>query len=95
MEKSITIQFTIFMADRKINKFMESTGVKPKFKWFIKKAKTEMDVLEIPDDRFFEDIIQNSKDCKEFWIPAISYNGKLFKDKEVKIISDGQKEMFI
>ncbi len=88
-------QATFFLADRHMNNMMKGFDLKPDHKWFIYKQHCDFTTTTTINEQYFMDIIEKSKAQEEFWIPVITYMGSVFNDPSVKVISDGDKEMFI
>lgn len=86
---------TLFVAKKEINQFMRMVDLKPDCKWYVDVVETSFTTKTNVDDDYFMSIIEKSKDGGDFWIPAIKYMDNLFFDPGVKILSDGNKEMFI
>lgn len=89
---------TLFIADDITNKFMKSADLKPEYKWYVTPQVIDFRTSSLVDDQYFENIIKASKEVFQeqgFWIPAIRYQNNFYRDSEVKILSDGKKEVFI
>jgi hypothetical protein len=93
-------KLTFLVADLEMNQLMKQLmkhfDLRPEYKWFyrLEFASTTTKV----DGAYCQAIIQASKAKMreaKFWIPAISYLGTLFVDPTVKILSDGEREMFV
>lgn len=86
----------IFTADKEMNRVMRSFDMCPEYKWFIETKAVEFDTSTVVDDDYFVRLINKSKEAEEsFWIPAIKYQDNFYHHPDVKILSDGKKEMFI
>ncbi|MDE3023795.1 MAG: hypothetical protein KGI54_18420 [Pseudomonadota bacterium] len=88
-------QMIFFVADRKINRIMSGFDMRSDCKHFITVKRISFDTDSDVDDRYIMDMIEKSKENKEFYIPAIMYNGVIYADKNTKILSDGKKEFFL
>lgn len=89
---------TLFIADVFTNKSMKAFDLKPDCKWYVSPTSVNFKTNSIVNDQYFEDIIKASKEKFQeqgFWIPAIKYQNNFYRDSEVKILSDGEKEVFI
>lgn len=94
----------LHMAERRLNEFMSGFDMRPDFKWFVTSKEVTITTTIPVDEKYFLSVIERSKQAflgnverakGDFWIPAISYGDKLYKDPEVKIISDGLREYFV
>lgn len=90
---------TLFISHRPINKFMEGADLRPDGKWYIQEIKeTTFTTDAIIDKDYLLRIINTSKEkmvANGFWVPAIKYNGALYAEESVRVLSDGNVEMFI
>lgn len=95
---SIKHQMTLYVADRKMNDFMKAFDLRIDCKQFIDLRDVTFTLKPgvVIDEEFFMNFIMKSKELMEgYWIPAILYQGNFFYHPEVKVLSDGQREMFI
>lgn len=91
-------KMTLYISDRKLNEFMKAFDMRIDCKQFIepREAIFTMKPGRVIDEEFFMNLITKSKDLMEgYWIPAIKYQDNFFYHPEVKVLSDGQKEMFL
>ena len=95
---------TLHIADREMNDFMKGFDLRPDFKWFVTSKEVTVTTTTIVDEKYIMASIERSKQSVlgnierakgEFWIPAITFLGKLYKDADVKILSDGVREYFV
>lgn len=99
--KSCTIEngivLTVYVAENKINRFMESFDMKNSSTWFIITQEVYMKTKKNfkASKKFFFDLIEKSKLNKNSWIPDIGYNGKLYVAKDVRELSNGDTAFFI
>ena len=95
MAEGTKYHFTLLLAERKLNSFMTSFDMRPNFKWFYAPTEVEVTTTTQINSEYFQKIIRESKNLPDYWIPGIIYAGELYVDPEVKILSDGVKEMFV
>jgi hypothetical protein len=91
-------EMTLYIANNKLNKFMEDFDLKPQHKFYITIQRVSFEKSSEIKDDFFYKIIKSSKDNKDnstFWIPAIEFCGKIYKDKDIKELSDGIYTRFL
>lgn len=88
-------QMTLYIADRKVNKFMETFDLKPKHKVYVSFRKANFETSTLIDEKYFLNIIEKSREQEDFWIPAIEFCGNLFHAEEIKEVSDGKRIMFL
>jgi hypothetical protein len=95
---------TLHVADRKMNDFMKCFDLRADFKWFIESKEVTVTTTTVVDEKYIRTFIETSKQDwlkgikrskEDFWIPAITYLGKLYKDPDVKILSDGVREYLV
>jgi len=89
---------TTFAAHYPLNTFMAALDMRPSFKWYVETHEVVFSTSTKVDAAYFLNIIEKSKiNYKDqgFWIPAIKYQNQIFMDPEVKILSDGVKEVFV
>lgn len=90
------MRLTLYIADRKTNDFMAAVDLCPSYKVFVKPIEQETERKGVgSDEDFINRIIQLSKSEKDYWIPAVKYNGFVYADEGIREISDGNKIMFI
>jgi len=93
-----TVTMTLWIAKKPLNDWMEALDVKPYFKWYIQKEDVTLKTESVVDDKYYMNLIQKSfaeYSDLGFWIPAISTHDKFYVPDNVKILSDGEKEMFV
>jgi hypothetical protein len=86
---------TLFIAEKKINKFMQRFTIKPDYKWFVFLKRVSFVKDSKVTSSHFMKIINESKKEKDFWIPAIKFRGNFYCDKDVKELSDGKRVFFV
>ena len=88
----------LYIADLKMNSAMKSFDMCPDYKVFVSAHKTTITTSSQVDVAYLEKIIENSLERVNelgFWIPAIIFEEKLFAHKDIKILSNGDQELFI
>jgi len=85
----------LFVAHRKINDVMRCCDMRPDYKWFIETHRATFTKHGEINEAFFMRIIEESKSEPDYWIPAIKFCDSFFVAQNVKILSDGNKEMFV
>jgi hypothetical protein len=95
---------TLHMAEEKLNQFMSAFDLRHKDKWFVVSKDVTITTTTSVDEKYIRAIIERSRQgfFKEierakvdFWIPAITYLNKFYKDPSVKVLSDGVREYFV
>jgi hypothetical protein len=77
---------------------MSAVDLCPEYKVFVDIVRVEYKRIGgEEDEEFARRIIGLSKSNKEgdYWIPAISFNDKMWVADGIKVISDGRSEMFV
>jgi hypothetical protein len=95
------IELILYIADHKINGFMKAADLCPPYKVFI----TDKQRMEIEGKaskwnkrsikKSIMKLIELSKEQENFWIPVIECNDVLYVSEGIKILSNGEHEMFI
>ena len=84
-------EMTLYIAEGKINDFMKMADVTPQ--------PIAFETTSIVDEAYIYNLIEVSKESNLLglgtWIPAITFCGKTYVDKQVKELSDGQRVGFI
>jgi len=92
----VEVEARLYCADRAQNSFMEAFDLRPEYKWYCRAEEVRFSTSTPVDTDYFRNLIAKSKEAKEaFWIPAVLYRGELIADPSVRIISDGNQEMFV
>ena len=86
---------TLFVADLTHNKFMSAFDMRPDYKWFVVPTEVSFVTQTPVNEDYFMNIINKSKEDPTFWIPAVKYMDNIYFSPDVKILSDGIREMFI
>lgn len=86
---------TLYVADRERNNLMAAFDLKPDYKWFVTPLKVTFEPDQPPTEEMFRQMIEQSKTLDDEWILAIRYMDNLFADPSVKVLSDGEMEMFL
>jgi len=87
-------RMTLYVADRKINDFMECVDLKPKHKVYVSLMGVDFETSTLVHEQYFLDLIEKSRTQKGYWIPAIEFCGLIYCAEEIKEISDGNKIIF-
>ena len=96
MMESKKYEMIFYIADKKINRFMEMFDLKPKHKVFISQEQVaDLTTTTKVNKNYITKLIFDSKKNDDFWIPMIGYEGKLYVCNEIMEISDGKKTCFI
>ena len=75
---------------------MKAADLCPDYKVFITPVKQVFERQGgLTDEEFAGRLIVLSETDKQFFIPAISINGSLYSKTGIKVLSDGETEMFI
>lgn len=85
----------LFVAHREINEFMRCADLRPEYKWYVEFHKATFTHSGEINEGFFQSIIEQSRSQEDYWIPAIQFCDSFFVAQNVKILSDGKKEMFV
>lgn len=86
---------TLMIADRKTNAYMKWLGFRPDCKWYTNPTAVDFETTSDINEAYFKSIIEHSRTDKKFWIPGIIYQNNMIVANDVKIISDGLREMFV
>ena len=87
---------TLYMADKKINKWMQAFDMRENHKWFVVPHSATFSTPTKVNEKYFHKIINKSKKADmEFWIPAIEFGGVLYVHESVAELSDGKRGMFV
>ena len=90
------MNLTLYVADRKVNALMKAFDMCPDYKVFVSILEEDVERKGADSDKaFIKRIIEGSQKYPDFWIPAAVYNGVFYAAEGIKILSDGQKEMFL
>jgi len=98
-ETKYTHQMFLFIAENKINEMMKAFDMRLDHKWFVSahQALIKAEVEVIPET-YYQTVIDKSWENREengWWIPVLRVGDKFYKASGVKVISDGEKEMFL
>lgn len=87
-------KYTVYIADKKINEFMEACDLREKGKWYV--VGYEISTKTAITEQFLMEIIEKSyvNDDSDFWIPAIECMNNMFFHYTATHISDGHIIMF-
>lgn len=91
-------EMILFKADMVLNETMRAFDLRPEYKWFVEPLRVQFRTSTHVTEKYFIDIILKSKETKDasgWWVPMIQYMGTTFYDPEIKVLSDGSKEMYI
>lgn len=86
---------TLYIANRRVNDFMAGFDLRDPGKWYYDSQVITIDTVTKVDKAYFQNMIQESKKLKDFWIPAIRCMGNFVVDPDVRQLSDGATTMFI
>ena len=85
------MKITLCIANRKENKMMVALDMCPSYKVFVSAIDAEIERQGTDsDEEFAKRLISLSRKEKDFWIPAIGFNGVLYTADEIREISDGK-----
>lgn len=86
---------TMFIAEERFNKFMRGCDLRPPGKWYCQLIRTQFETDTPITPEYFQKIITASRaGTADFWVPAIRYAGEIYHAPDVRIISDGEYEIF-
>ena len=86
---------TLYIADKKLNNFMECIDMKHKYKYFVSIKSVVFKTNTIVNEDYFMNIINKSMDKLDFCIPAIEFCGVIYCHDSVCELSDGINTFFI
>jgi hypothetical protein len=95
---------TLYVALKEVNDFMKGFDLRADFKWFVQPKEIVITTTTLVDEKYIMSFIERSKQAclgnierakGDFWIPAVNYLGKLYRDPTVKVLSDGEREYWI
>jgi hypothetical protein len=91
------MKITLYVANRRKNKLMAAFDLCPPYKVFAEPMDHDFERVGTDTDAFACRLIRGSQldESSEFWIPAVVLNGKIYSSPEIKVISDGKREMFL
>lgn len=88
-------EMTLYISNWKTNDFMEAVDLKGTKKWYATAVMVTFQTKTTVDKQYFMNIIEKSKDRKDFWIPAIKYMANMFRAEGVEVISDGKHFLYL
>lgn len=89
-------QFTLMIADKNINRLMARFDLCPEYKVFVTaKQMVSFKTDKMVNAAYIHNIIEKSREEKDYWIPAIECCGEMFVAKEIIELSDGNHVMFV
>ena len=82
------ITVNLFIADKTKNKLMKLFDLKEDYKEYVEVTTATLTLKENTeiDENFFMNIIEKSKADNDYWIPAIKYNGVMYRDEKINIL---------
>ena len=90
------MRLTLYIADRRKNQMMAAVDLCPTYKVFVYSFQHEIERKGNDSDKaFISRIISQSKTQKDYWVPAVAYNGLLYADEGIREISDGNRIIFV
>ena len=90
------MRLTLYIADRRKNQMMAAVDLCPTYKVFVYSFQHEIERKGNDSDKaFISRIINQSKTQKDYWVPAVEYNGLLYADEGIREISDGNRIIFV
>ncbi len=91
-------QMILYVADRRINQLMRNLDMCQSNKAFIVSTVADFNASREVNEEFFKNLLDKTREDshdQETWIAAVQYNGVLFPQPGLQILSDGEREMFI
>lgn len=90
------MKLTLYIAEKRINNLMSAFDMCPSYKVFVHPVQQEIDRQGTDsDESFFHRIIESSRSQKDYWIPAVMHDGRIYVADGIKEISDGNRIMFV
>lgn len=97
MARKTKNQATVFLAGREANKLMSAMDMTDRgSKVFVVPVKVSYKSLNrLNEEKILRIIAKSKKANRPFWVAAIEHRGKMYKDKGIKMLSDGTHGIFI